>query len=63
MEREEFDTGARPSVVREASDELKGLRQENGTLYAPARQSAVSSLVGRLARLGCTRIGSPGILG
>jgi hypothetical protein len=27
------------------------------------RQSAASSLVGRLARLGCTRIGSPGIFG
>ena len=32
VEREEIDTGARPGVTSEASDELKALRRENAEL-------------------------------
>ena len=40
-----------------------GIRGNSAVLDRPRSHDGASSLVGRLARLGCTRIGSPGIFG
>jgi hypothetical protein len=42
---------------------MSGVHASRSEPGAPASRCQVFSLVGALARLGCTRIGSPGIFG
>ena len=61
--RSRLEGSPRRSSTRCARPDPVSRRTRGAVSAAATRQPAASSVAGRLARLGCTRIGSPGILG